>query len=384
VSLQYLRSLREYIDALRAVGEILDVDGEVDGPGSQPGFRVFRAPAGVSRRPDLYLSRVGLSIGLGPHATGREIIEALVAARDRAPIPPRRVASGPCQTHAMSDVDVMRFPAPQATVVAQTPDGLWTNWGIARVMLVDARRLTAVVHPLQHLGMIYGMWKKIGKPMPFAMFQGGPPFIPFVSGMPLPAGTSEADYMGGYFGEPVDVVQCQTVDLDVPAESEIVVEGYLSDTEMTGPMFHVTAVTYRDDPILTVVASGDPIEESHSARGIPSAAELLVELRAAGLPVTLAWMPLERANRWLVVTVPRDWRARVGCSAEDLCRRIGAQVFESSKFRAVIPKIIVLSDDIDATSTPEVLWGFATRCHPSSGDIAFPSKSNKVVHNCLP
>jgi UbiD family decarboxylase len=38
------------------------------------------------------------------------------------------------------------------------------------------------------------------------MFQGGPPFIPFVSGMPIPTGANEADYMGGYFGEPVEVV----------------------------------------------------------------------------------------------------------------------------------------------------------------------------------
>jgi UbiD family decarboxylase len=71
--------------------------------------------------------------------------------------------------------------------------------GLSHVMLLDRNRMTGIVHPLQHLGQIHGMWKKLGKPMPFAMFQGGPPFIPFVSSMPIPAGISEADYMGGYF-----------------------------------------------------------------------------------------------------------------------------------------------------------------------------------------
>ena len=71
--------------------------------------------------------------------------------------------------------------------------------GLSHVMLLDRNRMTGIVHPLQHLGQIHGMWKKLEKPMPFAMFQGGPPFIPFVSSMPIPAGISEADYMGGYF-----------------------------------------------------------------------------------------------------------------------------------------------------------------------------------------
>ena len=98
--------------------------------------------------------------------------------------------------------------------------------------------MTGIVHPLQHLGQIHGMWKKLGKPMPFAMFQGGAPFIPFVSGMPLPAGLSEADYMGGYFGQPVEVVKCESVDLEVPTGAEIVIEGHISDTETApeGPM----------------------------------------------------------------------------------------------------------------------------------------------------
>ena len=452
--------LREYLDALRDLGELVEIDKEVDWEleigaitrrcyetcspaplfnrikGIESGFRVLGAPAGVSRQPGLYLSRVALSLGLDARASGRQLVEALVAARKSPPIPPRRVDTGPCKENIAlgKDVDLLRFPTPLihdgdggryfntwGTVVAQTPDGKWTNWAIARVMLIDRNRMAGIVHPLQHLGQVHGMWKALGKPMPFAMFQGGPPFIPFVSGMPLPAGVSEADYMGAYFGRPVDVVRCETVPLDVPATAEIVVEGFLSDKETApeGPMgeyagylwpgpgtpkpvYNVTAVTYRNNPILPIVAAREPVEEDHTAQGMPSAAELLGEIRDAGIPATMAWVPFESANHWMVVTVPTDWTARTGLSGEAICREIGTLVFERSKFGAVMPKILVMTDDVDAANTSEVVWAFATRCHPGRGEVLFDKestsplvaflgtdekmagKTTKVVYNCLP
>jgi 4-hydroxy-3-polyprenylbenzoate decarboxylase len=222
----YLAGLREYLDALRAVGELVQVEREVDWnleigaiirrcyetgapaplfqciKGVERGFKVLGAPAGTSRRNGQYLARVALSLGLPASASGRQIVEALVAARGRKPIPPQRVATGPCKENILTGaaVDLTRLPVPLihdgdggryintwGTVVARTPDGQWTNWGLARVMLLDAKRMTGIVHPLQHLGQIHGMWKAIGKPMPFTLFQGGPPFAPFVSSMPLPA-----------------------------------------------------------------------------------------------------------------------------------------------------------------------------------------------------
>ena len=97
-----------------------------------------------------------------------------------------------------------------------------------------------------------------------------------------------------------------------------------------------------------------------------------------------------------------DWRSLSGLDAPTLCRRIGTHVFERSKFGAVIPKIIVVNDDIDATNTKEVVWAFATRCHPVAGEIHFDREATsplvafleqseklagrapKVVYNCLP
>lgn len=432
-----LRNLRAYLDALRDIGELVDVEREVDWnleigaitrrvyetgapaplfariTGIEHGFRVLGAPAGVSHAPGRYLSRVALSLGLPAAATGGEIIEALADARTAAPVPPRLVETAPCKEQKMlgDDVDLLRFPTPllhegdggryigtYGTIVARTPDGTWTNWSNARVMLVDGRSMTGIVSPFQHLGKIHGMWTAQGQDMPFALCLGVEPAISFVSGMPLPAYVDEGGYLGGYFGEPIDVIRADTVPLDVPATAEIVIEGYLSATETVpeGPMgeyagyipagpatpkprYNVTAVTYRTDPILPVVVAGEPVEEDHTVQGIPSAAEMLVALREAGLPVTMAWITLESANHWLVVTVPVDWAARSGLDRGAFLDAIGQTVFEGTKFGPVMPKIIVVNDDVDPTNTAEVVWAFATRCRPVTGERFFNQESTSPL-----
>jgi UbiD family decarboxylase len=161
-------------------------------------------------------------------------------------------------------------------------------------MLLSKNQMVGLVAPQQHIGIMHAKWKELGKDMPFALALGTEPGVPFVSGMPLPANVTEVDYLGGFFGEPIDVVQCETVDLQVPATAEIVIEGYLSAEERanegpmgeyagylwltegaTQPIYKVTAITHRDNPILPVVAAGYPVEEDHTCWGIGIAANVL-------------------------------------------------------------------------------------------------------------
>jgi UbiD family decarboxylase len=455
-----LLSLRDYIAALRSIDEVREIDQEVEldlevgaiirrccetgapAPlfqrirGVPSGFRILGAPAGASRQPGRSLARVALSLGLDPAATGREIVEHLASAHDRTPIRPIVVPDAPCfQNVATGDaVDITRLPAPLlhhgdggrylntfGCIVVRTPDGSWTNWSIARIMVLDARRMSGIIAAEQHIGMVRQAWADIGKPMPFALALGVEPAIPFVCGMPLAAHVNEGDFLGGMLGRAIETVRCRTVDLEAPASAEILIEGHvaLEETALEGPMgeyagylwsgkgmqrpvYHVTALSHRDDPILPVVAAGEPVEENHTAWGIPCAAECLYALRTAGVPVTTAWIPLESALHWLVVTVPRDWRARSGAeSAEAFCRRVGEVVF-ATKAGIVLPKIIVHLDDIDPTDLRELVWSFATRCHPMLGNVTFGSvpappliaylrasekmsaSTGKVIYNCLP
>src|SRR5438132_11540209 len=119
--MRHLKSLREYIDELKALGEVQEIDVEVDWnlemgaiirrsyelrapaplfnriKGIEPGFRVLGAPAGLSRQKGRALVRLALSLGLPETASARALVEALAQAHDKPPIPPRRVASGPCK-----------------------------------------------------------------------------------------------------------------------------------------------------------------------------------------------------------------------------------------------------------------------------------------------
>ena len=449
-----LRSLREYVDRLKALGEIQEIDVEVDWnlemgaiirrcyelrspaplfnkiKGVEPGFRVLGAPAGVSKKNGLV--RIALSLGLSATATAREIIEALASANEKPAIPPRRVTTGPCKENKLlgDAVDLYRLPAPYihagdggrylntwGTMVVQTPDRQWTNWSITRIMIAGKNTLLGAVIPRQHLGIIHAQWKAIDRPMPFALALGTEPVIPFVSGMPLDENVNEADFIGGYLGEPVDVIDCETVNLQAPATSEIVIEGSVSVREtawegpmgeysgylspgggMPSPIFNVSAITYRDGAILPVVAAGEPIEENHTCWGLTVSAQLWWELRQAGFPVTMCFIPFQSAAHWLVVTVPRC--AYAGGTGEKLVPRLGEIVFRS-RSGSFIPKVILMDDDVDPTNLEELIWAFATRNHPAQGQFLFPdqkvlplvaflsaaernaARGAKVIYNCL-
>ena len=86
---------------------------------------------------------------------------------------------------------------------------------------------------------------------------------------------------------------------------------YPGDSTMQ-PIYHVSAFTHRRDPILPVAVAGHPVEENHTAWGIPNCAEVVYQLRQGGVPVTSAYMPLESGCQFLVITVPSDWREAFG------------------------------------------------------------------------
>jgi 4-hydroxy-3-polyprenylbenzoate decarboxylase len=135
---RHLKILRACVDALAAIGEVQTIDKAVDWQleiganaqrcyetgapaplfntikGIESGFRVLAAPAGVSKQPGLYLSRLAVSLGLPLESTGRDIVEALVETRSQAFIPPKVVASGPCKEKILAgdDVDLLRLPTP--------------------------------------------------------------------------------------------------------------------------------------------------------------------------------------------------------------------------------------------------------------------------------
>ncbi|MGW2489437.1 UbiD family decarboxylase [Streptomyces sp. NPDC001606] len=455
----HLRSLREFIAELAAIGEVNEIDTEVDwnleigavirrsydlrAPAplfthitgyTGTGFRVFGAPGGLSG-PEHPLARIALALGLPAESSGRAVMEAVVAARGRPGVPPVEVpaAGAPCKQNILrgDDVDLFAFPTPlihgndggryiqtYGMNIARTPDGSWTNWSVNRMMIAGRDRLACLIPAPQHLGIIRAQWAARGEPMPIALALGVEPALPYAGAMPLPEGVDESHFVGALFGEGIEVVPAETVDLQVPASAEIVIEGHIAfdETVQEGPMneypgynsdeaspkpvFHVSAITHRDGAILPVVAAGPPVEEDHTGTGTMHAAEILYQLRAAGLPAASAWFSYESALHWLVVSVERDWYETLGIHSGELARKVGDIVF-AGKAGFGVPKVLLVEDDIDITDVSELVWAFATRTHPERGEVHFPAKptaalsvylseaeqhsyrAGKVVHNCL-
>jgi len=143
--------------------------------------------------------------------------------------------------------------------------------------------------------------------MPVACVIGWDPIMPFLAGSPIPTGVCEWDVMGAYRGEPAELVRCETVDLEVPASAEIVIEGFISDDpatyesegpfgEFTGyvsdvptprPTMQVTCITHRRDPILRGCLEGT-LPGSYSENSVMSSVQRAAIawniLTAAGIP----------------------------------------------------------------------------------------------------
>ncbi|MBF9068981.1 UbiD family decarboxylase [Streptacidiphilus fuscans] len=419
------KDLREYIAALEAIGDLTRVRREVSWDleaaaitrlgcertapaslfenvaGVEPGFRLLGGPAALSSVPGKPLARVALSLGLSPDLTPAQLVDHLVETRDLPPVPPKLVSrdEAPCKQNVLTgdDATLDRFPVPRVheqdggryantwgVLVARTPDGGWTNWSIARVMMIDGKHMTGMVTLPQHIALVWQEWVKIGKPMPYALVQGGDPAIPVVGGISIPEGMDDAGYIGALYGEPLEVVTCELSDLKVPASAEIVIEGHLSveRTAVEGPfgefagyipletalqpVYTVECITHRDDPIWPIVPEGRPVDEYHTVTGTGIAAEVLHDLRAAGLPITTAWSPLRAATHWLVVTVPENWRELLpGVDSQEFTHRIGKVVNEEARTGRLNSRIFVFDDDIDPADDADLLWALATRIHPT-------------------
>jgi 4-hydroxy-3-polyprenylbenzoate decarboxylase len=391
---------------------------------------VLGAPVGPSPNADHRCIRIALSLGLPIDTPAPKLVKAWSELPTVEPIPPRTVSDGPCKENKRfgAEIDLGQLPSPYihegdggrylntyGIMIVATPDGSWVNWSITRVMHHGPRSMAGVIIPMHHLGEIHAEWEKLGKAMPFALCQGVDPGIAMAAGYPLDGNINEVDMIGGWYGEPIDVVKCETSDLQVPATSEIVIEGTVSlkDEVPEGPMgeyagytwvgatkkvpsFDVEAMTYRDQAIMPVCAAGIPTEENHTNWGISIAACIQSELNKTDLPVTACFIPFESAVHWLVVTVDVT---QTELSYDELSRKIGEAVFPT-RSGIYPPKIFVVNDDIDPSNIDLLVWAISTRLDPVKA-IRFPKQkalplvaylteegksqgtADKVVYNCL-
>ena len=328
-----------------------------------------------------------------------EAIEARWAAAVANPVPPREVAAAPCHDLVFegaaleadgNGLDGIPVPvstpgwdnAPYTTLsqyITRDPDTGVQNMGNYRGQVKAPRRL-GMNPSLELRPGIYAHWLKYrarGEKMPAAVVLGAPPCVAFASTIKLPESVDELAVAGGLVGAPLNVVRAKTVDLMVPAEAEIVVEG-LIDTEYLEPeapfgeshghvnlqefnaYMDVTAVTRRRDAVLTSIISQVTPSESSTIKRVAMEPLFLAHLRdhlgIRGIVRVGMHEPLTNIRKVLVVqlerTVPRTeiWRALYGAA---------------SLHRAAGKYVIAVNEDIDPDNADALFWAMAYRANPA-------------------
>lgn len=335
------------------------------------------------------LKRIAMAMGVKPDTSYRDLMEEYLK-RASKPIKPVLVKDAPCKEniHVGKDVNLLEFPAPMLhdgdggrylctwhAVITKDLDIGWVNWAMTRAMIHTKNTMGGLIETRQHLGLHFDKYEARGKPMPFAISIGPDPLSALMACSKISYGVSEADITGALMGEPVKLVKCETVDLAVPATSEIVLEGevlpgerewegpfgeytgYRASPRDKRPVYRVKAITHRNAPILTISCMGVPIDDSAATSTLTMGAMYLKELRAKGLPVVDLYMYPECVAFLIVVSV----KVKYAHEADRIAHTIwGGEA-------AFLPYVIVVEDDVDPSNWAQVFHALCTKCHPWRG-----------------
>jgi len=246
---------------------------------------------------------------------------------------------------------------------------------------VKTRRRLGMNPSLELRPGIYNHWEKLRargfKKLPCAVVLGAPPCITFASVQKIPERLDELHVAGALVGAPINVVKAKTVDLLVPAEAEIVIEGFI-DTEYLEPeapfgeshghvnlqefnaFMDVTAITRRRDAVLTSIISQVTPSESSLIKRIGMEPLFLSYLQNTlgikGIKRVAMHEPLTNIRKVIALICERDmptteiWRALYGAAV---------------LHRAAGKYVIALNDDIDPENADAILWAMSYRANPS-------------------
>ena len=270
-------------------------------------------------------------------------------------------------------------PAPLITwplVVTRPPDSEDVdryNLGVYRMQVLGRDR--AIMRWLAHRGGAahHRQWQARHLPMPVAVVIGADPATILAAVTPLPETLSEYRFAGLLSGERPRLARCATVPLLIPAEAEIVLEGYVSVDETapegpygdhTGyynavepfPVMHLTAITHRRQPVyLSTFTGRAPDEPAVLSRTLNDV--FLPLVRQQFPEVKDCWLPPEACSyRIAVVSIRKSYPGQA--------RRVMMGLWSMLPQFSYTKLIIVVDEDIDARNWSDVMWAVATRSDP--------------------
>jgi len=314
--------------------------------------------------------------------------------------PPRIVDSGPCRDIDVHPAHLTRLPVcvcwpgdggafftlPQV-ITKRLSDGV-RNVGMYRMQVYD-ERTTGMHWHIHHGGSSHLQeYLEAGKRMEVAVALGGDPALAYCASAPLPEGIDEYLFAGFLRKKPVDLVRCKTVDLQVPAEAEIVIEGYVDpdETRLEGPfgdhtgfyslvddypVFHVTAITHRSSPVYPHTIVGRPPMEDYYMGWATE--RIFLPLIQTVLPEIVDYsLPAEGIfHNFVFVSIRKRYPGHAFKVMNGIWG-LGQLMF--SKF------IVVVDDWVDVRNTSEVLWVLGNHCEPERDTLVTRGPRDALDH----
>jgi len=355
---------------------------------------VERVAWGMGREPH-QLREVGETLAFlkqpEPPGGWKEAWEMLPLLKTMMAMKPKTVGRAPCQEIVLTgdDIDLSMLPiqtcwpgepAPLITwplVVTKGPSDAKEdnyNLGIYRMQLLGKNK--TLMRWLKHRGgaQQHARWgKEKREPFPAAAVIGADPATILAAVTPVPDTVSEYQFAGLLRGEKVELVDCKTIPLKVPAQAEIVIEGYVSLDEYgdegpygdhTGyynsveqfPVFTATAITMREKPIyLTTYTGRAPDEPSVLGEALN---EVFIPLLQQQFPeIVDFWLPPEGCSyRVAVVSIKKAYPGHA--------KRIMMGIWSFLRQFIYTKWIIVVDDDINCRDWKDVIWAMSTRMDP--------------------
>ncbi|MDG6907657.1 MAG: UbiD family decarboxylase [Nitrososphaerota archaeon] len=391
------RDLRSYLEMLDSAGLLLHVERDVD-----PKFELSAVVKAAEKQDkaiifhkvkgsqfaavaNIVVSRKMFSLLLG--TSEADTVPEYVR-RAANPIKPKIVQTGavkenkllgeaastkslPISTHAIGDI------GPYITAgmaIAKDPETGYTNMSFNRMQLKEERKLGIRMMAPQHLGLIQAKAEKTGKNLEVAVIIGAHPFEMIAASTTLPFGTDHFELAGALAGSPVELVKCETIDVNVPANAEVVLEGEVlaNVREEEGPygdvfqfyipesknhVFRLKAITYRNNALYHTIQAGT--KEDIHLLALSREAHLYRALKSVGYGVkTVNNTPSLLA---CVISLKKRFEGEPKNAA---MTAFGAHSW--------LKYCVVVDDDVNAFDTNDVWWAMATRSRPDKSIFIVP------------
>ena len=307
------------------------------------------------------------------------------------PIDPVLVKEGPVQEVVWQGEELIRkgglyqLPIPISTPgfdnapyltagcwITKDPETGVRNMGVYRGQIKGPLKTGIMWGSLKHTAIHWEKCNERGIPLDAAIVLGGPPCITYAAVQPVPYGVDEVALAGGLARSPLEMVRCKTVNLEVPAHADIVIEGkipwdylepdgpfgeahgYLDPGDLNG-VFEVTCITRRKNPIyVSMISQLTPSESSKIKQSAYETLALKHLNKNVGVNARRVALYEDLLNRQVAVIQikkekPDDtWRALEGLLPSRVIHKL----------------IVCVDEDIDPHDAQSLLWAIANRCQP--------------------